>query len=178
MDEVHVWLASLNQTSATVETFFKLLTLDEKHGAPNYHFAKVRDYFTVGRGVLRIILGLYLNIPPDRIQLTYNKFGKPALCDSDEGATVCFNVSHSNDIVLCTVMRGRELGNDVECVRDNLSYVENRQKFFSSRESQHIMVLSVYLLETAIYTCCAHKETYIKAVGEENARRVEELLCR
>ena len=60
-DEIHVWRASLDQTPLQVASFLLSLAADEKARAERFYFARDRGHFIVARGVLRAILGRYMN---------------------------------------------------------------------------------------------------------------------
>ena len=75
-DEIHIWYASLDQP---ISLFQKLLSNDEKIRAGRFRFEKDRKSFIVRRGILRKILGYYLNIEPNEVHFCYNENGKPAL---------------------------------------------------------------------------------------------------
>src|SRR5262245_19979858 len=94
-DEVHIWRASLDQDSTIVLHLSQLLAPDEYQKAQKFYRASDRDRYIVGRGVLRQILSTYLNVPPDQIRFSYNKYGKPSLADDQNHLALNFNLSHS-----------------------------------------------------------------------------------
>ena len=60
-----------------------------------------RDEFDVaGRGLLREILGRYLQIKPDKLDFSYSPNGKPAFTSGFAGSGIHFNLAHSDDLVL------------------------------------------------------------------------------
>lgn len=74
------------------------------------------------RGVLRVLLGRYLDRDPRELRFAAGLHGKPALRDgcnrtmlSTEGLR--FNLSHSDELMLVAVTTGREVGVDVEVAR-------------------------------------------------------------
>lgn len=64
---------------------------------------------------LRRVLAVYLQEPPQRIQLERGEHGKPRLADAGSGLE--FNLSHSAEIDLVAVSGEVEVGIDVERVR-------------------------------------------------------------
>ncbi len=63
-DEVHVWTASRDAPDEVVEAMRALLDEDELRRADRFAFPRDRRQFAVGRGLLRTILGRYLDRPP------------------------------------------------------------------------------------------------------------------
>ena len=133
-DEVHVWRVTLDQAPAQIRSFLHKLAADEQARAARFHFARDRDHFTVARGVLRAILGRYLNRAPESLSFCYGAHGKPALAGESGGAAIRFNLSHSHGLALYAIARGRELGIDLERIRCDLAVVEIAERFFSREE--------------------------------------------
>jgi 4'-phosphopantetheinyl transferase len=61
---------------------------------------------------LRRVLALYLGEAPEAIELARGEHGKPRLAAEPE--RLAFNLSHSGELALVAVSRGREVGVDVE----------------------------------------------------------------
>ncbi|MEL7244923.1 MAG: 4'-phosphopantetheinyl transferase superfamily protein [Cyanobacteria bacterium J06573_2] len=78
-NEVHVWRENLDNVEPLLEDFAQLLSEDELVRARRFHFEQHRQRFIAGRGILRSILGSYLNIEPSQINFGYEPRGKPFL---------------------------------------------------------------------------------------------------
>lgn len=165
-NDVHVWCAALDQTRSEVETFYGLLTSDEQCRADRFHYQKDREHFVVARGALRRILGRYLDTQPEQLRFSYTPFGKPALSDATGGKELSFNVSHSEGMALYAITRGRELGIDIEFLRDDLEALQLARHFFSQGEIAILNALPDQLRTRAFFNCWTRKEAYIKATGK------------
>jgi 4'-phosphopantetheinyl transferase len=163
-DEVHVWRVSLERDASAVESLRGTLTPDERQRAQRFHFEHDRLRYVVARGVLRDILGRYLRRPPALIRFAYNEYGKPALAEDEGGLR--FNVSHSKDAALYAFTRGREVGVDIESLRDDFASLEIAERFFSRLEMDALGSLPTHLRTQAFFNCWTRKEAYIKALGE------------
>jgi 4'-phosphopantetheinyl transferase len=161
---VHVWCASLNLPAWQTERLRQTLSTDEQRRASRFAFKKDRDHFVAARGILRAILGQYLDEAPDRLRFRYNPFGRPALAGDADGLR--FNVSHSHGLALFAVTRGRSIGVDVECIRPDVTYEQLARQFFSRREVAALLALPENLRREAFFNCWTRKEAYIKARGE------------
>jgi 4'-phosphopantetheinyl transferase len=159
---VHVWRASLNQPAAMLTAFKQILAADELERAARFHFQKDRDHFITARALLKLILASYLGREPEQVRFSFNEYGKPAVADSE---TVRFNLSHSRDLVIYAVARNRELGLDLEYIRDDFDTAQIAMQFFSRREVEALGTLPPELQAEGFFRCWTRKEAYIKARG-------------
>ena len=165
-DEVHVWRAALNQPPSQIRYFRRLLAADEQTRAARLYFEKDREHFIAARGIVRDILGRYLNSAPESLSFRYGSHGKPDLAGDGSKAGIRFNLSHSRGVALCAVASGRQVGIDVEQVRAELAIVEIAERFFSPREVATLLLLPAQEQRPAFFRCWTRKEAYIKARGE------------
>ncbi len=163
--EIHVWSASLEVGRPRIQDLRRTLSHDEIEKAGRFRYAKDRDRFVVGRGLLRAILGRYLNERPEHLQFCYGPYGKPALVAQREGDGIHFNVSHSQDQVLYAFAQGRRVGIDLEYVRHLPESGDIVERYFSSRERSVFRALAPDARVEAFYRGWTCKEAYIKATG-------------
>src|SRR4051812_794305 len=102
--EVNVWLGDLNVAPQSVAEFECVLSPDERERARRFRFEKDRAHYIAGRGMLRFILGRYLQMSPGELRFRYNTHGKPSL--ADKTPKVQFNVAHSHGLALFAVSDG------------------------------------------------------------------------
>jgi 4'-phosphopantetheinyl transferase len=164
--DVHVWRADLCEPGARASSLLQLLAPDERDRAGRFHFQKDRDHFIIARGTLRTILGLYLQAKPQELRFVYSAYGKPALAPDNEAARLRFNVTHSHELALYAVTLGRELGIDVEHLREDMACHEIAERFFSRGEVQALSALPASQRTLGFFNCWTRKEAYIKARGQ------------
>lgn len=164
--EVHVWAAPLDPPAEDVRSYASLLAPDEQARAERFRFERDRRRFSVARGVLRLLLGRYLETEPRRVAFRYESHGKPVLGGELAGRGLRFNVSHSGEMALYALARGRELGVDVEEVRPMEDGLQIAERFFSQAEVAAFRALPAEVRDEAFFNCWTRKEAYIKAVGE------------
>lgn len=164
--EVHVWLADLDQGEETLRRLSGLLSEDELTRAARFHFRRDRDRFVAARGALRGILGRYVGAEPRLLRFSYDHYGKPSLRGEDSRDGLRFNVSHSGGVALYALARGREVGVDVELVREEFAGFDIAERFFSEREVSALRALPPREHARAFFDCWTRKEAYIKARGE------------
>jgi 4'-phosphopantetheinyl transferase len=163
--EVHVWRACLRQEEAALRELSRSLSPDERERARRFHFRKDAEHFVAARGVLRNLLGRYTGIAPRLLRFSYSGHGKPSL-EGGAGARLHFNASHSNGLAIYAVARGREVGVDLEFVREDFPGFEIAEHFFSPSEVSALRALPEGERAAAFFDCWARKEAYIKARGE------------
>jgi 4'-phosphopantetheinyl transferase len=164
--EIHVWSVDLNPSPADVEALGRLLSADEWERARRFRFEQHRRQYVVGRGALRTLLAAYLGDRPERIAFTYGPRGKPFLEPSLASSGLHFNLSNSADLALVGLVRGIEIGVDVEYLKPMPDCEEISERFFSESERQVLRSLPRELKEEAFFNCWTRKEAYLKAVGE------------
>jgi 4'-phosphopantetheinyl transferase len=161
---IHVWRAALGLEAAYLRRLEQDLSADERERASRFRFARDRDRFIGARGLLREILALYLNASPARLSFGYGAHGKPFLVG--EHSTLRFNVSHSFDTMLLAIAHMREVGVDVEGVRNNVVGMgEIGETAFSEPEKQALARFGGEDKHTNFLRFWTLKEAYIKADG-------------
>lgn len=165
-NDVHVWQAALDELLPDSDTFLHTLSADEQSRAERFYFQKDREHFIAAHGVLRAILGRYLNRSPECLSFHDGSHGKPALVEESGSDAIHFNMSHSHGLVLYAVARGRAVGIDLEFVRREVEVEQIAERFFSRREAATLRALPADSRTYAFFLCWTRKEAYIKARGE------------
>jgi 4'-phosphopantetheinyl transferase len=164
-DEIHVWHAALDRAETILGKLESTLSLEEKARADRFHFVNDRNRFVVARGLLRELLGNYLQQAPASLQFSYGKYGKPSLAGGNASSGFCFNVSHSAGLVVYAIARERNLGIDVEHVRPEFAGEDIAKRYFSARELTDLRTLPTEARVEGFFHCWTRKEAYLKATG-------------
>ena len=174
-DEVHVWTASRDAPDDVVEAMRSLLDVDERKRADRFAFPVDRRQFAVGRGLLRTILGRYLDRPPGSLRFVANAHGKPGL-DPRMGVDVPirFNLAHSGPWVVYALTLGRDIGVDIERIRPEFGGFAIAERFFAPGEVATLRALPDDSRPLAFFQGWTRKEAYIKAKGKGLALPLDE----
>jgi 4'-phosphopantetheinyl transferase len=164
--DVHVWRASLEPPRHVLDRLLATLSDDEREKAARFRFPVHRDRFVAGRGIQRAILSRYLSIAPAAIRYRLTGHGKPELDGAAAASGIRFNVSNTESFALLAFTLGREIGVDVEHLREMPDGEAIAQRFFSAPENQVFAGIPAHQRDLAFFTCWTRKEAYIKAVGE------------
>jgi 4'-phosphopantetheinyl transferase len=177
-DDVRVCLVDfdLGLSEEDVETAepgpeLALLSEEEKERAARFVRARDRRRFVRCRAALREILGGILGESPGSLRLRATGKGKPELdlgvSSSDRGdrADLRFNVSHSAELGLIAVCRGRELGVDLERVRPISEATRIVASFFSPTELHEFASIPDEAKALAFVRGWTRKEAILKGLG-------------
>ncbi|HWP46996.1 MAG TPA: 4'-phosphopantetheinyl transferase superfamily protein [Candidatus Limnocylindrales bacterium] len=165
-DEVHVWRATLNVEISYLHNLQQLLSADEQVRAGRFYFQKDRERFIITRGLLRRILGRYLEREPGQLQFGYGPYGKPYLTGEFSYSRLRFNLAYSQELALYAITQGREVGIDIEYIRPHPANMQIAHRFFSPCEVMALKALPFHLQQEAFFNCWTRKEAYIKARGK------------
>jgi len=165
-DEIHIWRVPLDMSLATIERLGQFLAPDERARAERFRFARDRNQFTIGRGLLRVLLGRYLVCEPQRVSFRYSSYGKPSLDAPLSASGLQFNLSHSHQLALLAFTYASNIGVDVEYMRSDVEFEQLAERFFAPGERTVLQSISPTLRPEAFYNCWTRKEAYIKARGE------------
>lgn len=163
--QVHIWASSLDQPPESLASLERLLSSDEQTRAQQFKFDADRNRFIAGRGLLRTILGSYLEAIPANLRFAYSKRGKPTL-ESPAQDTLHFNVAHAKDLILIAVTRACAVGIDVEWIRPMNDAEDIAARFFSPRETAKLMALPKDQRTPAFFNLWTRKEAWLKATGD------------
>jgi 4'-phosphopantetheinyl transferase len=164
-DEIHVWHAALDREDTSVCQLESTLSYEEKARADRFHFANDRKRFVVARGLLRELLGAYLQQAPVSLAFSYGQHGKPALSGGNSLSGLCFNLSHSANLVVYAIARERNLGIDVEHIRPESAGDGIAERYFSALEMNDLKTLPPEKRVEGFFNCWTRKEAYLKATG-------------
>jgi 4'-phosphopantetheinyl transferase len=120
-EPVEIWTVPLDPPEAEVRRLYDLLSAVERERAGAAPLQPRKRRYVARQGALREILGHYLEVPPEEVQLARSNGGKPILVGRDD---LRFSVSDSGDLALVAVSR-REIGVDVEQVRERPASVRS-----------------------------------------------------
>lgn len=161
--DVHVWRLRIDRLD--FDHCSALLSADEQLRAQRLVFPDTRRAFVVARGSLRCLLARYLNESPQHLQFLYGRHGKPSLAAHDGQGALSFNLSHSHHFALVAVARDREVGTDVELIRNEVASDDLAQRFFAANETKHWRDLPDAARHRAFFQHWARREAISKATG-------------
>jgi 4'-phosphopantetheinyl transferase len=155
---IYIWRGAITDFIDQYEGLFSLLSNQEQTAALRYYQVKDQQRYGVQHGVLRLLLGWYLNMPAKDIAYTYNETKKPYLI----GDGCFFNLSHSHGEFLIAI-GNKEQGIDIEHINQNFAFQDIASNYFSTEEVAFIN-RSKNPTE-AFFLLWTRKEALLKACG-------------
>jgi 4'-phosphopantetheinyl transferase len=163
---VEVMSTRLDLAPEAVGALHALLSDAERRRASRLVFGRDRRRFIVARARLRQLLGAWLGVRPESVELVYGAHGKPALAPRFADADLRFNVSHCDDVAAYVLGFGCEIGIDIEAVRAMSDTDDLAARFFSDAERAAYGALEPPERPLGFFNCWTRKEAFIKALGD------------
>ena len=154
--DVHVWRIDVPRWRSRVPTLYRLLAPDETARADRFRFEADAHRLIIGRGVLRLLIGEFLQVRPEHVAFAYSATGKPAVCGIE------FNVAHSGDVILLATHRSN-IGVDVEHLDRRVDVAALARLCFTRRE--RALILEGAAIQKAFFRLWTRKEAWLKAIG-------------
>ena len=162
-DEVHLWRATLVLPSSVVEAMARVLSDDERARAGRIALDQARERFVAGRHFLRTVLGRYLGLPAESVELAYGRHGKPELVPELACRSLDFSLTHCRELALVAVTLGRAIGVDVERLRPLSDVAGLVARVFSAPEQAEYRDLPPGQKLEAFFRGWTGKEAWLKA---------------
>jgi 4'-phosphopantetheinyl transferase len=112
---IDVWRVAL---TAVGERVLDALSAQERERAANIVGQREQRLWSRSRGVLRDLLGRYLDADPSSLELDAGTHGKPRLAAPWSERGLHFNLSHSGELALYAFSANGSVGADVEVMRE------------------------------------------------------------
>lgn len=161
---VHIFRADLDVNSRKREGLANFLSCDEIDRARRFHFDRDRTRYSVGRALLRTLIGRYLGCDPAGVSFLYNSFGKPYL--KHPLGKLSFNLSHSQGLALYAFASEGELGIDIAWHDPGIRGEDIARRFFTPNEALFIERDSLPGNIDRFFYLWSRKEAYIKALSK------------
>jgi len=118
------------------------------------------------RGLLRALIGNYLNIEANNIKFYYGESGKPEIVNNEGKVQLYFNMAKAEDLVIYAFSGDREVGIDIESIRPIPEMAQLVENWFSDREKAVFNSLAESPQIDFFFRIWARKEAYLKATGQ------------
>ena len=164
--QVHVWRASLSLEREAMSRAWGLLSAEERRRALRMRFPLHRARTVASRGILRTLLGGYLDMEAQDVPIVVEPSGRPSLGE-EAPSRLSFSVSHAGPVALFAIAADRAVGVDVERLRREMPFEQLAARFFAVSEARALHALPRSLLPAAFFACWTRKEALFKAWGGE-----------
>ncbi len=115
-DALHVWTWNLDVDRRRLSRYEEVLSADEWRRVGRHASHLPARRFIVRRGMLRRIIGRYVDQQPQNVRFVYNPHGKPFLAP-ELAADLQFNLSDSGELAALAICLQQPVGIDIEQLR-------------------------------------------------------------
>ena len=164
-DGIEVIVSVLATGPGDIRAAAALLSCAERNRAQRFVFDRDRRLFIAARAQLRRLLAARLAQEPDSIEIAYGPHGKPALARRYE-RDCRFNVSHHADVAVYAFSNGKDVGIDIEAIRDVPGAHSMAAHFFTRREQEEYQSLEADDRRLGFLNWWTRKEAFVKALGQ------------
>ena len=124
-----------------------------------------RTQYIIAHGLTRMLLGELVGADSNALEFDRGPKGKPYLGGAFADRGIQFNMTHTSHLTLIAVTRNREVGVDVERIRENLQWEKLARRYFSPLEYERYSTLPQAVRLRTFFTCWTRKEAVLKAIG-------------
>jgi len=155
---VHLWLAD---TSHLSDDLIELLSPDERARAARFARPLSGQRWAKAHGVLRALLGRYLQTDPRELRFAAGSQGKPRVL----GARLSFNLSHSDTLVLCAFSGDRPVGVDIQVARRRVDEAGIAARTLGAEQAARLKALSSPDRQREFMRLWTRHEAQLKCLG-------------
>lgn len=161
---VQVWVLHDALVEPACRALAGLLAQDELQRACAYRQERHRQRFIARHGLLRWLIGRYLDCPARSLLFELSACGKPSLGGAQAPA-LAFSVSQTESMALLAFTRQGAIGVDVEQVVPGVDAAGVAREVFSGAEQTALATAQAGADPGAFFRTWSRKEALLKAVG-------------
>ncbi len=153
-------------SNGQVSQLWQLLSPNEQQRIHDFYFEPDQHRHLLSRGLLRMLLGQYLDDAPEDLRFKSSQYGKPALDAPYDETGLQFNVSHSHNLIHLAFCRNQPLGIDIQYMDPSTECDKIAERVFSSGEYEAFQNVPLAWQREAFFNGWTRKEAFIKALGD------------
>jgi 4'-phosphopantetheinyl transferase len=151
------------------------LSTDERARYEQFLTERTREDYLAARVLCRTTLSRYTGVEPSRWRFGEGLHGKPTLVEPAHFKSLRFNLTHTDDLVICIVTRAGEVGVDAENTSHIVDVSLVGRHFLSRRQQARLASLPPHERAARFFELWVLKEAYVKAIGKGLAYAPERL---
>jgi 4'-phosphopantetheinyl transferase len=167
-DAIDIWRTDLEADPTAIgDRPEQLLSSGELARAARILPEGKRVLWTRSRGVLRALLGRYLDRDPRSLRFELGPRGKPALASAEDAPTtdLRFNLSHSGALALYAVTVGRAVGIDVEASHRRVDELAVAARVLGHEQARRLAELNPQSRKREFLRAWVAHEAAVKCLG-------------
>ncbi|PKH06060.1 4'-phosphopantetheinyl transferase superfamily protein [Moritella sp. Urea-trap-13] len=164
-NEIHLWSVAPQtiQQPELLGAYSQLLSAEEIVKQQRFRFEKDRHSALVTRAFVRDLLSHYADVSPVDWQFVKGVKDKPEIVNPP--LALRFNISHTDNLIICAVMLNDDIGCDVENIQRKSDVLSIAKYSFSDVEVNDLLAQPTTQQTSRFFDYWTLKESYIKAWG-------------
>jgi len=164
-NEIHLWSVDPQtvQQPELFEAYGRLLSAEETAKQQRYRFEKDRHSALITRAFVRDLLSYYADVSPADWKFVKGAKDKPEIIAPP--LPLRFNISHTDNMIICAVMLNDDIGCDVENISRTSDVLGIAKHSFSNIEVSDLLAQPKAQQVSRFFDYWTLKESYIKAWG-------------
>lgn len=161
---VHFWRAFFPAWKRAAARLAQHLNIEERERMRRFREPDLAARYAIGRGLLRELLGKYLEVAPAEVRISVNEHGKPEMAGGG-AKPLHFNLAHTDEIVLYGFTGLCPIGVDVEGIAPGPPDPLEARRILSDGEWAEWQTLPDETQALLFYQTWVRKEAALKALG-------------
>jgi len=164
-NEIHLWSVDPQsiQQPELLRAYSQMLSTEETTKQQRFRFEKDRHSALITRAFVRDLLSHYADVSPVDWLFIKGAKDKPEIVEPP--IPLRFNISHTDNLIICAVMLNDDIGCDVENTKRKSDVLSIAKYSFSDVEINDLVMQPVAQQASRFFDYWTLKESYIKAWG-------------
>jgi len=167
VDSIDVWYVSYSALDQNYMILSTLVSPEEKQKAAGFKKPDDTRRYTLRQGIVRVILGQYIQKDPAKIQIVRKESGKPDLRLDGRYSDVRFSLSHTDEMVCLGITLSCEIGLDIVKTNSCIPFPEIEHYLFTVGERRWIEQTLPEQRSLQFFRIWSLKEALLKATGSD-----------
>lgn len=165
--QVHVWYCNPQAIfdADRLAGYLTLLSSAERKQQNHFHYKKDQRSYLVAHALVRKVLSMYLDKPPQDWLFSTGEHGKPRIRESSQAAGLRFNLTHTSELCACVVTHELRCGIDAEQTARQNQLLPIAKRMFAEAELTSLQNLSEIEFRQKFFYYWTLREAYVKARG-------------
>jgi 4'-phosphopantetheinyl transferase len=163
-DVVQVWLIQTDLPAPVLAGLELLLDDAEQSRAAATRRGEHRRRFIAAHGIVRVIVGRHLAVPPGQLRWRHGPHGKPELALPRTSLQV--SLSHSGELAALALCSGRPVGVDIQRLTVGVDVTRMSERFYPPAEARFVAAAAEPAGQVSRFTrLWTRKEACVKVTG-------------
>jgi phosphopantetheinyl transferase len=164
-NQLHIWSARYSDLDRYYPGLADLISAQEATRAAGFKKTRDAQNFILRHGMVRAVLGQYVQKDPKAIRFVHEESGKPDLAPEEHIHEIHFSLSRTDEMVCLGISRKNRIGLDIVKCDSRYPFSATAQYLFTPGENQWINRTNSHEQHVRFFRIWSLKEALLKAMG-------------